>query len=147
MGTKQHTDLNRGTSVWDCMHPTDLPVGNSEPKTQVYQKPYSGKPESRNQRRDPIGYYQETQYSDSANGAMIPKSASKQYTPSWSNGYAKEEPTMEGSKSNYANSYAQMNANLNNNNNSNEFVNSNELLDQAMLNTNGHYKEQTVGGY
>lgn len=129
------------------MHPADKVVGNPDPKTQVYQKPYSGKPDSRNQRRDPIGYYEDTRHTENGNGAaMVPKSASKQYMPSWSNGYAKDEPSMEGSKSNYGNSYAQVNANMANLNAS-DYVSSNEMLDQAMMTTNGYYKEQTVGGY
>jgi len=167
LGTKQHSDMNKGTSVWDCMHHTDEVVGNPEPKAQVYQKPFSGKPGSSNQRRDPIGYYEETnKYTDNANGGMVPKSASKQYTPSWSNGYAKEEQSngyakeeqsngyakeeqsngyakdqqsMGGSKMNYGKDLAHMN-NI-------DYVNSNELLDQAMMTTNGQFKEQTVGGY
>jgi hypothetical protein len=64
MGLKSRPDVNKGTSVWDAMHPnTDSVVGNPPPKTQIYSKPPSGRPEVlQNQRRDPIGYFEDTKF-------------------------------------------------------------------------------------
>ena len=139
--------MNKGTSVWDCMHPSELATGNSEPRAQIYSKPPSGKPDSRNQRRDPIGYFEDTNKYATNNLPMVPKSASKQYTPSWSNGYAKDEPTMEGSRAAYGSHYGSTVNTTNHVANESDYANSNDLLDQAMLSAAGQYNPQALSGY
>lgn len=102
--------MNKGTSVWDCMHPVEEPRGNSPLKAQVYQKPPSGKlSESRNQRRDPIGYFEDTKYNTYQqpiiNDQVRPDS---KYKPSWNpepviaNGAFNGYPTNGYSANDYA---------------------------------------------
>ena len=92
LGIKSRPDANKGTSVWDAMHPNhDEVVGNPPPKTQIYSKPPSGRPEVlQNQRRDPIGYFEDTKF-----GAVEQDVAAEVnnnhramnggYQPSWNN--------------------------------------------------------------
>lgn len=101
LGTRARPDSNKGTSVWDVMHPTDLPAGNPPPITHHHRKASGGvTDEMRNQRRDPIGYYEDTKFGGSL-GANMPNlnpgpnfnqnlKANTQenygsYQPSWSN--------------------------------------------------------------
>lgn len=51
------------------MHPLDNPIGPGTPprvlKTQTAEKPYTVHQESRQQRRDPIGYFEDTKFGGS----------------------------------------------------------------------------------
>jgi hypothetical protein len=65
------------------MHLVDDDTGNLPPKP-TYNQAYSAKSsasEARNQRRDPIGYFEDTKY---INSNERPNS---KYQPSWSNAY------------------------------------------------------------
>lgn len=85
------------------MHPDDSLIGQIAPKTQVYQKPPTVNPDvARNQRRDPIGYFEDTKFGGSL-GSNMPNTNpgpnfnpnimantreapnGLQYQPSWSN--------------------------------------------------------------
>ena len=82
VGIKSRPDANKGTSVWDAMHPSTDAIGNTPPKTQIYQKPPSGKPEVlQNQRRDPIGYFEDTKFG----GEVLQNGDNhlNSYHPSW----------------------------------------------------------------
>jgi len=82
VGIKSRPDANKGTSVWDAMHPGTDVIGNTPPKTQIYQKPPSGKPEVlQNQRRDPIGYFEDTKFG----GEVLQNGDNhlNSYHPSW----------------------------------------------------------------
>jgi hypothetical protein len=63
---KVRPDFNKGTSVWDVMHPNEEAAGPLAPKTRVLQKSSSiNKELAQNQRRDPIGYFEDNKYGGS----------------------------------------------------------------------------------
>ena len=74
IGTRVRPDSNKSNSVWDAMHPQENVIGQQPParinKTQTQEKPYSANPESRNQRRDPIGYFEDTKFGGSLGGHL-----------------------------------------------------------------------------
>ena len=82
------------------MHPQDNPVGPSTParvlKTQTAEKPYNANQESRGQRRDPIGYFEDTKFGGSLganfsnvnpmpnfNPNLMANTREPTYQPSW----------------------------------------------------------------
>ncbi|RNA26547.1 hypothetical protein BpHYR1_053643 [Brachionus plicatilis] len=65
-GTQSRADSNKGVGMWDVMHPSDVPVGVTTPNTSIYKKPPSGvTDEQRRQRRDPIGYFDDSKFGGS----------------------------------------------------------------------------------
>lgn len=107
VGTQVRPDSNKGTSVWDVMHPSDAPLGNPVARTEIYRKTSGSHPDSRNQRRDPIGYFEDTKFGGSLgsqfqNGNPGPnfnpnlKANTHEpypapYQPSWTNGGNSED--------------------------------------------------------
>lgn len=75
IGTRARPDSNKSSSVWDAMHPQENPLGPGTPprilKTQTAEKPYNTSQDSRQIRRDPIGYFEDTKFGGSL-GQNIP---------------------------------------------------------------------------
>ncbi len=66
------------------MHPNTDVIGNQPPKTHSHLKPPTGKPELlQNQRRDPIGYFEDTKFSENGEDRPIQNENSNAYIPSW----------------------------------------------------------------
>lgn len=91
LGIKARPDVNKGTSVWDAMHPNTDVIGNPPPRTHSHMKPPTGKPEvMQYQRRDPIGYFESDPNPGGDNGEKRPVSngngnhvMGNGYQPSW----------------------------------------------------------------
>lgn len=125
-GLKSREDRNKNVSLWDIMHPENTQLmGNQPPKTQIYQRPPTENPDvARNQRRDPIGYFDDTKYGGSlrannqqASPSPVIKAANTQqdarYQPSWTAGNSPVNGVNDQPRSNHYDA-------------------PNELLDQAM---------------
>ncbi len=89
LGTKVHQDQNKGTSMWDVMHPSGTEPKPSTSKTihhkshnpnKIHQRSSSG-------RRDPIGYFDDGK----SNNVYGEPKTSKDYKPSWYNAYTPQE--------------------------------------------------------
>jgi hypothetical protein len=105
-GTKVRPDSNKGTSVWDAMHPQDNVVGHLPPKPNMYPRNPSGNSEvQRNQRRDPIGYFEDTKFGGSFgshlnnsnpgpnfNPNIQANTQENRYQPSWSSSNTPQIP-------------------------------------------------------
>ena len=77
--------MNKGTSVWDCMHMDNEAHGNLPPRP-FYNKTLSAASknnDSRNQRRDPIGYFEDTKFMTNEQQQQQQRPDSR-YKPSWS---------------------------------------------------------------
>jgi hypothetical protein len=97
---KVRPDLNKGTSVWDVMHPNDEIAGPLASKTRIYQKSSPiNKELARNQRRDPIGYFEDNKYggsfgfqkSNQLDQIQVNEQNGANYKPSWSQSEAPNE--------------------------------------------------------
>ena len=120
LGTQNRPDSNKSASVWDVMHPQENSLGQLPKNTHIYQKQVSAKPEVlQNQRRDPIGYFEDTKFAGNAasnfyvnnseNNSNERQNRDPSYQPSWSN--------INSSSTNLKRA---------------EFGEANELLDNAM---------------
>jgi hypothetical protein len=70
--------------VWDCMHMDTAALGNIPPKANIHSKAHSAaNSESRNQRRDPIGYFDDQ--SALQQQQQPPLRPDSKYNPSWTN--------------------------------------------------------------
>jgi hypothetical protein len=113
-GIKSREDQNKNVSLWDLMHPQAANASASAAKT--YQKPAGAENGSskRNERRDPIGYFDDTKYGGSlgngqsnptyANGS--PEAAAAQrgnYQPTWGNESKSASPLGGNGQSETAN--------------------------------------------
>lgn len=88
--------------MWDVMHPNENSMGSNSPNSLIYKKPPSGvTDEQRRQRRDPIGYFDDTKFGGSfgqdltvmnqapnfnPNIQANTKELINGYQPSWNNG-------------------------------------------------------------
>jgi hypothetical protein len=68
--------------MWDVMHPMDEPKEPVNPNTLIYKKPPSGvADELRRQRRDPIGYFDDTRFGGSTGQALPNTNPAPNYNP------------------------------------------------------------------
>ncbi|CAF1086770.1 unnamed protein product [Brachionus calyciflorus] len=82
LGTRSRPDSNKGVGMWDVMHPGDEPIGQPNQNTLIYKKPPSGvNDEQRKQRRDPIGYYDDTRFGGSAGQNRPNKNPAPSFNP------------------------------------------------------------------
>ena len=136
VGTQVRPDSNKGVSVWDVMHPNDAALGSPEvlpSRTGIYRKTSGQQPDSRNQRRDPIGYFEDTKFGGSLGSQYQSANPGPNFNPNL------KANTHEPFPAPYQPSWK-------NGGNSDAPLNANELLDQAMIyqrpiaaNGNGHY--------
>ncbi len=117
-GTKVRPDSNKGSSVWDAMHPADIPPasnGNLPPRPpSLYHKtvqqinPQPNPESAKIQRRDPIGYFEDNKFGGSF-GSHLPNNnpgpsfnrnisantQEKTYQPSWSASQSQAPPSPQ----------------------------------------------------
>lgn len=137
LGTRVRPDSNKSTSVWDAMHPLDNPVGPGTParilKTQTAEKPYTIHQESRQQRRDPIGYFEDTKFG----GSLGTHLSNLNPLPSFNNNIMAN--TREQSHGNYQPSWNGNGESNLNSLNDQRGPDANELFDNAMM-----YQQQPI---
>lgn len=82
VGTQSRADSNKGLSMWDVMHPNQSPLGSASPNTLIYKKPPSGvTDEQRKQRRDPIGYFDDTRFGGSLGQGSVNTNPGPNFNP------------------------------------------------------------------
>lgn len=62
LGLRTHVDRNKGASVWDAMHLDESPVTRLPPTAPMARHSALTNEQYRNQRRDPIGYYEDPKF-------------------------------------------------------------------------------------
>ena len=63
LGLRTHVDRNKGASVWDAMHLDESPITRLPPTAPVARHSATNDQQQyRNQRRDPIGYYEDPKF-------------------------------------------------------------------------------------
>lgn len=135
-GTKIRPDSNKGTSVWDAMHPAEPVVGSLPPRpSAMYQKQPSNSEILRNQRRDPIGYFEDTKFGGSYGQSMpvinpgpnfnqniLANTQESNYKPSWPPTTRQGPPTPQ--LNGHPNGHAS--------NQNDHYQSANDLLENAM---------------